>query len=254
MGSRDIVLQGLVENLTPDQRDLLLQAALSRAPFGVDDLVHIRHGDSPVPEQAQAVRKTIERLVDLTLVSRTSVELVVHPWIADGLSDQYTDDELVERHSRAAQMRLRRINGGGGWSFDDLVDLVRHLALSQDYDSAVAVALQGCDLVGGELAASALLAETVPLIPTSNGQFLVLGDRECEALLNIGLASATASRRQPCSRSPRASPPPTPAPRIPARPQRQPHNLGNLAVIAATPLPPTAVPRRPRHPRAPRRR
>ena len=51
-------------------------------------------------------------------------------------------------------------------------------------------------MVGGEVAVSALLADTVPLIPTDHPRFLALADRECQALLAIGLATATASRYQ----------------------------------------------------------
>lgn len=61
-------------------------------------------------------------------------------------------------------MRLYRLNTGRG-GFDDLVELIGHLAGCRDYDNAVAAAFQGCDLLDGEVAIAALLAETVPPIP-----------------------------------------------------------------------------------------
>ena len=91
-------------------------------------------------------------------------------------------------------MRLHRLNTGRG-GFDDLVELICHFAGCREYDEAVSVAFQACDLVGGEVAISALLAESVPLIPTDHAEYLPLADRECEALLRIGLVSATVERR-----------------------------------------------------------
>jgi hypothetical protein len=92
-------------------------------------------------------------------------------------------------------MRAHRLNEGRG-GFDDLVELIRHLAGCRDYDQAVAVAFQACDLVGGAVACAALLAEAVPLIPPEHPRFLALADQECEMLLQTGLVGATIERRQ----------------------------------------------------------
>ena len=93
-------------------------------------------------------------------------------------------------------MRLHRLNTGRG-GFDDLVELIRHLTGCREYDQAVSFAFEACDLIGGEVAISALLAESVPLIPTDHSGYLPLADRECEALLRIGPVSATVERRNP---------------------------------------------------------
>jgi hypothetical protein len=198
LGSRDILLEALVADLIPGQRELLLQASLSRAPFGIADLAHTRHGDEPTPDQTRAVRADAERLTDLTLLTPAPTaadtdELAVHPWVAGALQPLHTDTELPVRHQRGADMRLHRLNCGRG-GFDDILELIRHLVGCRRYDDAVAAAFHGCDMVGGEVAVSALLADTVPLIPTHHPRFLELADRECTALLAIGLASATTHR------------------------------------------------------------
>jgi tetratricopeptide (TPR) repeat protein len=196
LGSRDILLDALQRQLNAEQREVLLQAALAQAPFATADLVHTQHGADPAPEQIRAVTQDVESLVDLTLLSPSPErELVVHPWVAAALDSQQTGDQLLTRHQRGAAMRLHRLNTGRG-RFEDIVELIRHLAGHHDYDTAVAVAFEACDLVGGEVAVSALLADTVPLIPTNHPRFLPLADRECQALLAVGLASATAHRRQ----------------------------------------------------------
>ena len=90
-------------------------------------------------------------------------------------------------------MRLHRLNSGRG-GFDDILELIRHLVGCRRYDDAVAAAFHGCDTVGGEVAVCALLADTVPLIPTHHPRVQELADREISALLAIGLASATTHR------------------------------------------------------------
>jgi CHAT domain len=196
LGSRDIVLDVLVEELTTEQRELLLQAAVSTAPFSTDDLAYARHGHDVTAKQSRSTVGGVERLRDLTLLSTaTGGDLIVHPWIGNALRRHQAEEELAARHRRAADMRVHRLNTGRG-GFDDLVELIRHLAGCQNYDDAVQVAFEFCDLLKGEVAISALLAEAVPLIPTDHPRFLPLADRECEALLRIGLVSATVERRK----------------------------------------------------------
>ncbi|MDQ3154408.1 MAG: hypothetical protein M3R63_22705 [Actinomycetota bacterium] len=195
LGSRDIVLDVLVEDLTPEQRELLFQAAVSSAAFSSDDLAYARHGQDITAEQSRSTVRDTERLRDLTLLSPApGAELLVHPWIAHALRHGQTDEDLAQRHRRAAAMRRHRLNTRRG-GFDDLVELIRHLTGCCEYDDAVSFAFDACDLVGGEVAVSALLAESVPLIPTDHSRYLPLADRECEALLRIGLVSATVERR-----------------------------------------------------------
>ena len=103
LGSRDIVLDVLVEDLTPEQRELLFQAAVSSAAFSSDDLTYANHGQDITAEQSRSTVPDIERLRDLTLLSPApGGELLVHPWIASALRHGHTDEDLVQRHRRAA--------------------------------------------------------------------------------------------------------------------------------------------------------
>jgi hypothetical protein len=189
LGSRDIVLDELLADLTPAQHDLALQAGLLTAPFAAADLLH------PAAEST-ATPADVDRLRELTLLSPAPhSELVVHPWIGQALRGRISTDQLPDRHQRAADMRLDRVNTGRG-RFDDIVEFVTHLARGGDHDRAAAAAGQAIDLAGGEVAVSALLAEVVPLIPTAHPHYLILLDRECEALTRTGLVSATTERRQ----------------------------------------------------------
>ncbi|MET9224723.1 CHAT domain-containing protein [Lentzea sp. NPDC003310] len=196
LGSRDILLDTITEELTPRQRELAHQAALARAAFTTQDLARTQHDTDPAPNELVATVHDVERLRDFTLLSTTfDDELVMHPWVAGYFTRGQADADTSIRHQRGAAMRLRRLDTGRGGA-DDLVDLIRHLAGSHNYDDAVRAAFEGCDLVGGEVAVAALLAEAVPLIPTDHPNYLALADRECVALQNIGLASATMDRRR----------------------------------------------------------
>ncbi|MCR3752899.1 CHAT domain-containing protein, partial [Lentzea californiensis] len=194
LGSRDILLDSLIGHLTPPQRELALQAALARAPFTIQDIAHTRHGSEPDSAQLAAVTGDVERLRDLTLLSATPEdELEMHPWVASSLARHQIENDLLTRHQRGAEMRMHRINHGRG-GFHDIVDLISHLAGCRNYDNVVACAMQACDLVGGEVGVSALLAEAVPLIPTDHPNYLALAERECIALQAIGLTTATSHR------------------------------------------------------------
>jgi hypothetical protein len=188
LGSRDIVLDALLDQLTPTQHDLVLQAGLLTAPFTAADLLH------PATSQPDGLAD-VHRLRELTLLSPTPSkgELVVHPWIGHALRTRISDEERVDRRRRAADMRLHRINTGRA-GFDDLTEYIAHLAGCGDHDTAVNAAWQAVDGVGGEVAVAALLAEVVPLIPTTHPDYLALADRECQALTAIGLVSATLDR------------------------------------------------------------
>jgi hypothetical protein len=196
LGSRDILLDGVTEHLQSGQWELLLQAALGRAPLSLDDLTYLRFPDlEATPDQRGGVRRDVDRLRDLTLLSPAiGQDMVVHPWVAASLDRHQESVDLVGRHERGAAMRLRRLNSGRG-GFEDVVEWVRHLAGSGDYDAAVAAAFKACGVVGGEVGVSALLAEVVPVIPREHRGFLALADRECEALIALGLTSATRQRR-----------------------------------------------------------
>jgi hypothetical protein len=196
LGSRDILLDELVAGLSSAQRELLLQAAVSTVPFTRDDLAVARYGTEPSTAQRQAVVADADRLRDLTLLSSShDGQLLVHPWIAEALRRHHGDDEIAQRHRQAARMRVHRWNEGRG-GLDDLVEVIRHFAGCGDYDQAVAVAFEACELVGGAVGIAALLAEAVPLIPSVHPEFLALANRECEMLLQIGLVGATIERRQ----------------------------------------------------------
>ena len=79
------------------------------------------------------------RLADLTLLGAGD-DIVMHPWTAE-LVTRNTGADLSGEHERALAMRSRRFGQQRG-SYEDLVDIPRHLAALGRYDQAAGVAGQ----------------------------------------------------------------------------------------------------------------
>jgi len=196
LGSRDIFLDQLLDLVSDEQREVLLQAAVSTLPLSLDDVAVARFGRDPTVPQRKEVATAAERLVDLTLLAPAGDHrVVVHPWIADALGP-YQGDQAEQRHRRAAVMRWAQLEAGTV-GFGDLVELARHLAASQQFHELVEFATAASDAISrqlGELSVAAFLAEAVPLVSAEVDGFLPLADRETQALLDTGSVAAAVDR------------------------------------------------------------
>jgi tetratricopeptide (TPR) repeat protein len=189
LGSRDILL----ETLTADERELVLQAAVSREPFSVRELTIARWGPDVGEDQAIATARAAERLVDLTLMTPSvDGELAVHGWVAESLAAYQGADQTI-RHDRAAEMRLGRTRAGT-WSFGDLVEIARHRAGAGRSDDLISFALAACDALRGTVSVAAYLGEVMPLVAPATARYLQLADRELQALLASGSTGAALQR------------------------------------------------------------
>ncbi|WP_246277671.1 tetratricopeptide repeat protein [Phytohabitans rumicis] len=193
LGSRDIVLTELLDLLTDQQREVLLQASVSTISLSLDDLAVAVHGEEPDAAQHQRVAADVQRLLALTLLSPAPKQQVtVHAWVADALQP-YHGDGLTERHDRAFTMRYERIRSGR-WQFEDLTEACRHLAANRRYDDLTSLALAAADSGIGMLATAALLGQVAPTVPTGHPNYLAIVDREAQALLNTGNIDAAITR------------------------------------------------------------
>ncbi len=198
LGSRDILLDTLMQGLSSEERELLLQAAVSTVPKSIADLAVARWGTTATPAEQAAAIATAERLLDLTLLSvADNDEIVMHPWIAESVST-HQDEHLALRNDRAAEMRLYRLQTGRG-GFSDLVEICRHRGATARFKEVVAFAFQAVAALAqqlGQQSVAAFLGEVVPMIPADTDGFLPLADRESQALLNTGSPSAALRRTQ----------------------------------------------------------
>ncbi len=96
-------------------------------------------------------------------------------------------------------MRFRRFDQQRG-SYDDLIDIPRHLAALHHYDEIADIAGQATGMLPGTLASVAYLAEIRPLIPAAERAWALVADLEVQALLNAG--DLPAATRQLSSHAP----------------------------------------------------
>ena len=88
-------------------------------------------------------------------------------------------------------MRYRRFEQQHG-TYDDLLDIPRHLSALGRYDDIADLAAQATQILPGTLATVACLAEIRPLIPPTERAWAVVADLEALALLSAGdLPAAT---------------------------------------------------------------
>ncbi len=191
LGSADILLTELLRLLTPSQAQVLHQVAVCRAPMSLDDLaftVTPAAGDDggPVPgnePDLTALRADVDRLTDLTLLT-AGEGIVMHPWTA-ALVTGNTDADLRPQHERALAMRYRRFRQDHG-TYEDLLDIPRHLSALGRYDDIADLAGQATRILPGTLATVACLAEIRPLIPPTERAWAIVAELEAMALLSAG--------------------------------------------------------------------
>ena len=114
----------------------------------------------------------------------------MHPWTA-AMITRSTSGDPSALHQRALAMRLRRFEQQRG-SYEDLLDIPRHLAVLHRYDDIADVAEHAAQVLPGTLATVAYLAEIRPLIPPTERAWILVADLEVRALLSAGnLPAAT---------------------------------------------------------------
>ena len=116
----------------------------------------------------------------------------MHRWVAEALHP-YQGEQLDQRHERAVEMHLRRIEHGR-WTFDDLTETCRHLAATRRFDDLAAFALQAANAGIGQLAVAALLGQVVPTMPPDHPFYVYVANREVQALLLSGNTTAANAR------------------------------------------------------------
>ena len=197
LGSASILLTELLALLTPRQAAILAQVAVCRAPMSLADLAFTLTPDAPGtdsqaaagPQELAALRADTDRLADLTLIAAGD-DIVMHPWTA-ALVTSNNETDVTPLHERALTMRRRRFEQQRG-SYEDLLDIPRHLAALGRWDDVAGLAAQAVQALRGTLATVAYLAEIRPLIPTAERAWILVADLEVQALLRAGdLPAAT---------------------------------------------------------------
>ncbi|MFB9451589.1 CHAT domain-containing protein [Dactylosporangium vinaceum] len=204
LGAQDVLLTELLDLLTPDEREALLQLAVFRIPVGATDLAYAVHGSS---EAAAAMEAHLARLRDLTLAtpapasaagastSGTSTSgapdvsaAVVEPWLREALT-KAQGDRHAERHTRAGAT-CRWIMDEGRAEFATVIEGVYHL----DGDALADFATAVLPKLAGEGAVASFLGEVTDRLPAKHQAYPAFLARERDALEAVGSIAAAAEK------------------------------------------------------------
>lgn len=192
LGTRDILMDALLELLGPAERELLLQISLSRAPLRDLDIIHARFGADATRTDRRDAMAAIDTLLGLTLLTTDDDRYLVHPWVAQAL-DAHQGADRIRRHSRAYAMRTARISAGFR-DFDDFSEACGHLLAAGRYPELTELAAPFCRELD-QLQVAALLGEIMPTLPTDTHGYIELAEREVRALRRTGNLRAATDRQ-----------------------------------------------------------
>ncbi|MER6581741.1 pentapeptide repeat-containing protein [Nonomuraea sp. NPDC001023] len=172
-----VPLDLIMAELTGQQREILLQAAIATVPVTAYDLAvacDTREPDRrrrPEPERAAliSVQATANRLAELGLLHawegwEGEIVYLADRWLAELLTP-HQGPALPDRHERAMNMHYSRTHEGG--TFDHYVAVCRHLVAVQGTSDLMRFPLDVVDSLETdfEYAGMALLGEILPSIP-----------------------------------------------------------------------------------------
>ncbi|WP_432843419.1 CHAT domain-containing protein [Dactylosporangium sp. CA-092794] len=192
LGARDVLLTELLELLSPDAQEALLQLAVYRSPVSADDLAFAVHGGEPSTADTAATAGHLDRLRDLTLAATGENGAAVEPWLREALAPRH-GDRLLDRHLRAAAA-CQRIVEAGRADFETLVETVHHLRSAERVDELADFAAETLPKLSGELTVAAFLGDVVPGFPAEHPAYLFLIGRERDALEATGSTAAAAAK------------------------------------------------------------
>ncbi|WP_051468152.1 pentapeptide repeat-containing protein [Actinomadura oligospora] len=192
----------IIAELTGQQRETLLQAAISTVPVTAHDLAiacDTRKPDQrqrPTPKRAalKSVQATAARLAELGLLNAWEGwdgDTVYFPdrWIAETLAP-LQGPAIADRHERAMNMHYSRTHNDG--TFDDYVAVCRHLIAVQGTGDLTHFALAVVESLEAdfEYAVMALLGEIAPHVPAGNGHHRPVRDHLVAMLIRHGFPRA----------------------------------------------------------------
>lgn len=178
----------IMAELTGQQRETLLQAAISTFPVTAYDLAVAcdtskpDRRERPKPKRAalNSVQATAARLAELGLLNvwegwDGDTVYFADRWIAEMLA-QHQGPAIADRHERAMNMHYSRTHGDG--TFDDYVGVCRHLVAVDgmgDLTHFVLAVIESLE-PDFEYAGMALLGEIAPYVSAANGHHRPIRD------------------------------------------------------------------------------
>ncbi|MEU7784540.1 CHAT domain-containing protein [Amycolatopsis sp. NPDC049159] len=186
---RDIALDDLFAELTENERDVLLQAAVSTIPISLAMLTQIL-SDNVDPVLAA------QRLVRFSLLTAIGENYFVERWTAEGLRSLTATEDWRKRLRAAAASRLKPQHTGL-IEVEDAMEGVRNLIEATDFDKASDEAVSVCDFLrthGRLITVSSFAGECLTHLPITSLSGRLIAEAEAEANVAIGLTTAAEAR------------------------------------------------------------
>ncbi|SEH01385.1 Uncharacterized protein YjbI, contains pentapeptide repeats [Nonomuraea solani] len=192
----------VLAELTGQQRETLLQAAVSTVPVTAYDLAvacdtsEPDQRERPAPERAalENVRAAAARLAELGLLNAWEgwdgdTVYFADRWIAEMLAP-HQDPAIADRHERALNMHYSRTHDGG--TFEDYVAVCRHLLAVEGMGDLTHFVLAVVESLEPdfEYAGMALLGEIAPHVSAANGHHRPIRDHLVAMLTRHGFPRA----------------------------------------------------------------
>jgi tetratricopeptide (TPR) repeat protein/mRNA-degrading endonuclease toxin of MazEF toxin-antitoxin module len=157
LASADILLDELLDLLSPSQREIIDQLTVSRAEMGQEDLA------SMLPDLPDLIAD-VSRLQDLTFLI-PGPTILLNPSSREVLLRR-AGPELI-RHEKSLIMRSRRLSEGR-WRYEDLLETARHTAFLGRYGDVSRLIRQALPVLPGSLTRISFLAEVRAMLPRTD--------------------------------------------------------------------------------------
>ncbi len=196
LGARHIFLTQLVDLLSPFERDMLLQAAVSNLDIDIDGLAFALTGGPPPDGTRSAVQAAARTLADRSLLTpMAGGRLFVHRWTADGLRRLDEPDRWRDRARRAADQRRNQF--ARHRRADDAMEAARNLLEAEAFEEAATLAAglaAAMARAGHQVTLAAFAGEILARLPLDSQAARRLAQLEADANEQLGFTGLAADR------------------------------------------------------------
>ncbi|MCP4689057.1 MAG: CHAT domain-containing protein, partial [Desulfobacterales bacterium] len=202
LGAEDILLSQLLEIIGHREKDLALlhQASVFTLPVDAAGLALAMHWpDPPGKNDVSTIEKQLLLLIETSLLTPLDEGMLwVHRWTGESLKCRM--DETVHQNccKRAGEYRAWRVSNISH-SLTDGLEGVRHFLDGKAFDRAAEEAIVILDFLekSGQSSVIASLAEEVAgALPEEHEVYIIILDREANALISLGFVQDALKRLQ----------------------------------------------------------
>ncbi|MCP4686811.1 MAG: tetratricopeptide repeat protein, partial [Desulfobacterales bacterium] len=202
LGAEDILLSRLLEVIGAREMELALlhQASVFTMPVDAEGLAFaMRRPAPPDKKDVEAIEALLLPLIETSLVTSLDGGMVrVHRWTGESLKERMDKAVFRDCCERAGEYRAWRVRNISH-SITDGLEAVRHFLNGKAFDRAAEEAkiiLDSLEKSGQSSVIASLAEEVSAALPEEHGTYIVILDREADALLSLGFVQEALKRLQ----------------------------------------------------------